>query len=96
MIPKTMYTEKHTPQITLFGTLGCHLCEDALALIHLALPQGININKVDIVEQPELLDSMSERIPVMSIGSVELNWPFSQQDIESVWQKQTSQRRYLL
>ena len=96
MTYKAQNTKTPKKTVTLFGTLGCHLCDEAFALIKASLPTGIDVEKVDIIDSPELLDSMSERIPVMSIDSIEVNWPFSSTDIQALWTKSTSHRRYLL
>lgn len=87
-------TEKQSAVI-LFGTLGCHLCDDALMLVKQALPDGVAIQQIDIADQPKLVESMGQRIPVAKIGQTELNWPFSLEDAQQLWQKQTSGRRYL-
>jgi len=83
------------PDIFLYGTLGCHLCDEAMILGKSSLPSGVIINKVDIVEDEALLSSMATRIPVMKMGDVELNWPFERQDIQRVWRQKASKRRYL-
>ncbi|TBR38554.1 glutaredoxin family protein [Marinomonas agarivorans] len=81
--------------ILLFGTLGCHLCDQALALIQQSLPNSVVIKQIDIVDDPALLESMALRIPVVQVGNMELNWPFDAGDIQNLWQRQPSGRRYL-
>ena len=75
----------------LYGTLGCHLCDDAEALLAPLLveisPQlgtDCEIECVDISEDDQLLEQYSERIPVLRRlaadgvgGDAELNWPFT-------------------
>jgi len=90
-----MNIQTTTPEIVLFGTLGCHLCDDAFMLVKEGLPSEINIKKVDIINDPKLLESMSKRIPVLMIGTVELEWPFHLADVELAWQRIVSKRRYL-
>jgi len=56
----------------LFGTLGCHLCEQAEETLKPLLAQG------DICERPEWLTRYSLSIPVLrhEESGAELNWPF--------------------
>lgn len=82
--------------VLLYGTLGCHLCDDALLLGRAALPDGVIIKQIDIVEDENLINAMANRIPVMKLGDVELNWPFEKQDIQDAWRQKTTKRRYLL
>jgi hypothetical protein len=69
----------------LYGTLGCHLCDDAEALLaHLlpsvsdALGTDCEIECLDIADEDALLERYGTRIPVLRRLSddVELNWPF--------------------
>ncbi|HYE36297.1 glutaredoxin family protein [Methylocaldum sp.] len=68
-------------RLILYGTYGCHLCEDAEILLseavrtrHLQIPVEI----VDIAENRELEDRYGVRIPVVldPVSGVELGWPF--------------------
>lgn len=69
---------------TLYGTLGCHLCELAEAQLALLLEtlqskgQPIEIECVDISVSDELINRYGERIPVLrrAADDAELNWPF--------------------
>ena len=60
--------------LTLYTTLGCHLCEHAEALLEAA---GCPFVASDIAEDLTLLQRYGTRIPVVrdSRGS-ELGWPF--------------------
>jgi hypothetical protein len=69
----------------LYGTLGCHLCDDAEALLAPLLPSvsaslgtDCEIECVDIADEDALLERYGTRIPVLRRLSddVELNWPF--------------------
>ncbi len=82
--------------VLLYGTLGCHLCDDALLLGRSSLPDGVIIRQVDIVEDENLINSMANRIPVMKLGNIELNWPFEKKDIQNAWRQRSTKRRYLL
>ncbi len=65
--------------VILYGTVGCHLCEDALALLQ-ALPDDgrWQLREVDISDSDELLERYGIRIPVVYIeeSRQELGWPF--------------------
>ncbi|MCS5558330.1 MAG: glutaredoxin family protein [Oceanospirillaceae bacterium] len=71
-------------QFELMGTSGCHLCDDAEAL----LVQCVNFDTsdiilVDIVESDVLLARYATRIPVLycTDSRQELNWPFDRQAV---------------
>jgi len=66
--------------IELLTTEGCHLCEQALEVIHRAAP-GLTLEWVDIAEDDALLEQYGERIPVLRCGRRELGWPFSLLDV---------------
>lgn len=59
----------------LLHTLGCHLCEDAEALL---CQLSINYQKKDIIEDDALVDTYGIRIPVLVHihSKAELGWPF--------------------
>ena len=66
-------------QFELMGTSGCHLCDDAEAL----LAQYVNFETsdivlVDVAESDTLLARYGTRIPVLYCvdSRQELNWPF--------------------
>lgn len=68
--------------VTLFGTEGCHLCEQALALLKNAeTPLNLSIEEVDIAHEEDLMARYGVRIPVLVNNGRELNWPFDQQDL---------------
>jgi hypothetical protein len=65
--------------LVLFGTLGCHLCDDARARVApLAAAFGWQLVERDIVEDPELEARYATRIPVLwrTDLDLELAWPF--------------------
>lgn len=65
-------------QFVLYGTLGCHLCEEAEALLAPLLNEfPCEIECVDISEDDSLLARYAESIPVLRRLSdeAELNWP---------------------
>jgi hypothetical protein len=63
--------------LTLYSTWGCHLCEEAEALLHSA---GISFTVVDIVDDPAAFALYRTEIPVLTyqhdLGISELKWPF--------------------
>ncbi|WP_028115440.1 glutaredoxin family protein [Ferrimonas senticii] len=66
--------------VVLYHTDGCHLCEQAAALLHSA-KQPFNL--VDIVSDPQLVDRYGVRIPVVALDNgQELGWPFDLQQLQ--------------
>lgn len=61
----------------LYGSEGCHLCDDALALCH-QLTVPIMLTIVDIVDEEDLVEHYGQHIPVMQrdVDGKELFWPF--------------------
>ena len=49
----------------LYGTLGCHLCEQAEQIVAtLAKDFTITLEIVDIADDPSRLEAFAERIPI--------------------------------
>ncbi|EKE72173.1 glutaredoxin family protein [Gallaecimonas xiamenensis] len=71
--------------LTLFHTQGCHLCEEAQALLAACQVQAA---LVDIVTDPQLVARYGERIPVlMNHQGQELGWPFDMELLNAfLWQ----------
>lgn len=71
------------PECQLFGTLGCHLCEQAEALLMPFVERGLLVELVDIAEQPQWLEAYALLIPVLrrSDTGAELHWPFDEQQV---------------
>jgi hypothetical protein len=71
------------PECQLFGTLGCHLCEVAEALLMPFVEQGLLVELIDIAEQPEWLEAYALLIPVLRRcdNGAELRWPFDEQQL---------------
>jgi glutaredoxin len=60
------------PVVTLYGRPGCHLCEEARAVIRrLAATCPLTLQERNIEESDELLRAYLERIPVICIDGVE-------------------------
>jgi glutaredoxin len=59
--------------VTVFGRPGCHLCDDALAVIRrLRAEHDFDLEEVDIESDPALLRGYLERIPVVALDGREL------------------------
>ncbi len=74
-----------TRRLNLYTTLGCHLCEDALALLHRARSEGFEfqIIEVEISDSDTLMERYGIRIPVIRFDDEEreLGWPFQFEDL---------------
>ena len=55
-------------RVTLFGRPGCHLCDEARAVLDRV---GEPYDAVDIEQDDELLKRYLERIPVVAVDGVE-------------------------
>ena len=77
--------------VILYTTLGCHLCEQAKALVDpLITERGWQLQEVDIADDDHLMARYGVRIPVLAIPNtdiedtdVELDWPFTADDVAS-------------
>jgi glutaredoxin len=70
-----------TIELTFYTTDGCHLCEDAKALLQQLLahnPERYQIEMVDIASSDALIEQYGTRIPVIKIvgRKNDLGWPF--------------------
>ncbi|WP_020409452.1 glutaredoxin family protein [Hahella ganghwensis] len=76
-----------TIDLMLYGTLGCHLCDDAQGIINEVLEANpaiadiVFLNYADISESDKMMTLYAERIPVLGCrqSEEELNWPFDHQ-----------------
>lgn len=76
-------------KLTLFSTLGCHLCEQAERLLaQIADSEAIEWQVIDIASDPGLVDRYGIRIPVVRdrTSDQELGWPFDDQGFRN-WLK---------
>lgn len=65
------------PALTLIGKPGCHLCDDARAVITEVLGEfdGVELTELSIFDDAALAAEYSEDIPVVLIdGRVHSNW----------------------
>jgi glutaredoxin len=55
--------------LVLLGKPGCHLCDDARAIVQEVLAEfpGVTFAERNILDDPELLDRYAEEIPVVLI-----------------------------
>ena len=67
----------------LFGTLGCHLCEQAEKVLLPLVEYGLLVELVDIAERSEWVEQYGMRIPVLRRvdTGAELDWPFEAQQV---------------
>ncbi len=73
-------------QLILYGTEGCHLCDEARDLLDLVLSvhnKPIDYPYIDIVDNDELMQQYGTSIPVIKAihSNKELNWPFGSRDL---------------
>lgn len=59
--------------LTLFSTWGCHLCDDAQALLE---HSGAAFQVVDIVDDEQAMALFRTEIPVIFGAGLLLKWPF--------------------
>jgi len=58
--------------VTLYGKPGCHLCDDARAVIdRVRADHEFELKEVDISLDPGLFRAYGERIPVVAVDGVE-------------------------
>jgi glutaredoxin len=59
--------------ITLYGKPGCHLCDEARAVVTRAIAgQAVELEEVDVTLDPVLERRYGERIPVVAVDGDEL------------------------
>ena len=82
---------KHPAMVVkLYTTVGCHLCEQALAMLQNLAP-NVTIVEVEIAADEQLLEKYGLIIPVISAGEndMEINWPFSRNELYAFIQQQS-------
>lgn len=72
-------------KIFLFGTMGCHLCEDADDIVSACDKKNTVIENIDIAEHTQWQDKYAIRIPVLyhPRSKKELGWPFTQIQVQN-------------
>ncbi|MGH2969625.1 MAG: glutaredoxin family protein [Solirubrobacteraceae bacterium] len=62
-----------TPAVTLYGRPGCHLCDDARAVLERVRADArFTLREVDITTDDELHRRYLERVPVVCLDGEEL------------------------
>ena len=60
-------------RVTVYGKPGCHLCEEALAVVHdVRERHPFELEEVDITRDPAVEALYRERIPVIAIDGREM------------------------
>ncbi|MBA2775037.1 MAG: glutaredoxin family protein [Nocardioidaceae bacterium] len=61
-----------TGRVRLLSKPGCHLCDDARAVVEaVCADAGTTYDEVDITQHPELLATYAEQIPVTFVDGVQ-------------------------
>ena len=63
------------PLVTLYHTSGCHLCDEAFALLLQEYAKE-QVCCLDIVDDEAVFARYRTSIPVLCCGETELCWPF--------------------
>jgi len=70
------------PLITVYSAPGCHLCEDALAMLRTMQDElGFDLAGVDITTDDRLHRAYFERIPVVLLDGEELSEYFVEEEV---------------
>ena len=69
--------------LKLYGTEGCHLCDEAEVLIRSVISPEIELKLIDIVDDDVLYERYQFTIPVLQIAltGAELKWPFTKDGV---------------
>lgn len=60
------------PRVTLLGRAGCHLCDEARAVVaRVADDLGVGWHELDVDADPELLARYSDQVPVTFVDGVQ-------------------------
>jgi hypothetical protein len=60
------------PRVTLIGKPGCHLCDEARAVIaEVTAELGEEYDEVSILDEPELASRYAEQIPVTLVDGAQ-------------------------
>ena len=81
----TSMTARVPNTLLLYGTLGCHLCEQAEWLLQPLRQAAWQLQVIDIADQPDsdaLVERYGLRLPVLRFGTAELDWPFDLVQVE--------------
>ena len=72
-------------RVTLYAKPGCHLCEDARAVIErVCADLGTSYDEVDVTASPELMAAYGEQIPVTFVDGRQHDfWRVDEQRLRS-------------
>ena len=71
-------------KVNFYTTVGCHLCDDGYLILDQFIRQGIvAVEKIEIADSDELIESYGIRIPVIKRldTGYELGWPFDESEL---------------
>lgn len=77
--------------LTLYSTLGCHLCENAKQVLWPVLSEaGLQLQEVDIADDDYLQEQYAIRIPVIRLQNAteDVGWPFDGDDVRRYLDRQ--------
>jgi len=82
-----------THAFILYGTSGCHLCEQATEILTALASHNFRWQEIDISDEDLLLNRYGSRIPVLrdTSSGQELNWPFDHNDVIGLLNSTASQ-----
>lgn len=63
-------TVSHT--VTVYTRQGCHLCDDAIAVVREVATGRARIELIDIDADPDLVERYTIRVPVVAVDGVEI------------------------
>jgi glutaredoxin len=63
-------TVLHT--VTVYTRQGCHLCDDAIAVVRNVATGRARIELIDIDADPDLVERYTVRVPVIAVDGVEI------------------------
>jgi len=74
--------------LSLYGTSGCHLCDEAYVLLNRLKSDFLfTVQVIDIADDETLSETYGIRIPVLvNTQKSELSWPFNENDLRA-WLK---------
>lgn len=58
--------------ITVYTRQGCHLCEEAIAVVTRVAAGRADVELVDIDRDPALIERYTVRVPVVTVDGVEV------------------------
>lgn len=75
-------TQRQT--ITVYTRVGCHLCDDAIALVREVAVDRAHVEVVDIDADPQLVARYTVRVPVIAVDGVEIaDYQIARDQLES-------------